>query len=56
MTAWRGVTSGDSHPELLQELQADFRHLDRGITFDYSNQGGMNLIYMLPGNRINWLW
>lgn len=56
MTAWRGVVLGHQQPELLRKLQADFCNLEKGIIFDYSTLGGMNLIYMLPGNRINWLW
>ena len=50
------MVPGDQHPELLKKLQDDFQNLERGIIFDYSSLGGMNLIYMLPGNRINWLW
>ena len=56
MIAWRGVVKGDEHPELLQQLKADFGNLDRGIIFDLSPSKCMNLIYLLPGNRINWLW
>ena len=56
MIAWRGVVDGSSHPELLQALIEDYEHLDRGIIFDISSDCCMNLIYLLPGNRINWLW
>ena len=56
MIAWRGVLQGDEYPELLQRLHADLPHLHNGIIFDLSTLGGMNLIYMLPGNRVNWLW
>lgn len=55
MIAWRGVVDGNSHPKLLQQLQADFRHLGNAIIFDIGNNC-MNLIYLLPGNLINWLW
>ena len=47
---------GDEHPELVERLHKDFPNLHKGIIFDLSTQGGMNLIYMLPGNRVNWLW
>lgn len=55
MVAWRGVVDGDAHPELLQELKADFTTLGNGIIFDIADRC-MNLIYMIPGNKINWLW
>ena len=55
MVAWRGVLDGNMHPELLAELKADFTTLDNGIIFDIADRC-MNLIYMIPGNRINWLW
>lgn len=55
MIAWRGVVDGNAHPELLKELQADFTTLGKGIIFDIADRC-MNLIYMIPGNRINWLW
>ncbi len=56
MIAWRGVVKGDEHPELVKRLQADYKNLEQGAIFDLSTSGGMNLIYMLPGNRVNWLW
>lgn len=55
MIAWRGVADGNAHPELLAELKADFKTLGNGIIFDIADRC-MNLIYMIPGNRINWLW
>ena len=55
MVAWRGVVHGNTHPELLAELKADFTALGNGIIFDIADRC-MNLIYMIPGNRINWLW
>lgn len=55
MVAWRGVVDGNTHPELLAELKADLTTLGNGIIFDIANRC-MNLIYMIPGNRINWLW
>lgn len=55
MVAWRGVVDGNAHPELLQELKADFTTLGNGIIFDIAERC-MNLIYMIPGNKINWLW
>ena len=55
MIAWRGVVDGNAHPDLLKELQADFTTLGSGIIFDIADRC-MNLIYMIPGNRINWLW
>ena len=55
MVAWRGVADGNAHPELLEELKADFTTLGNGIIFDIADRC-MNLIYMIPGNRINWLW
>lgn len=55
MVAWRGVCDGNAHPELLAELKADFKTLGNGIIFDIADRC-MNLIYMIPGNRINWLW
>jgi len=55
MVAWRGVCDGNAHPELLAELKADFETLGNGIIFDIADRC-MNLIYMIPGNRINWLW
>ncbi len=56
MIAWRGVVDGNKHPALLEALSADFLTLDKGIIFDISSDCCMNLIYLLPGNRINWLW
>ena len=55
MVAWRGVADGNAHPELLKELKEDFTTLGNGIKFDITDRC-MNLIYMIPGNRINWLW
>lgn len=55
MVAWRGVCDGNAHPELLAELKGDFETLGNGIIFDIADRC-MNLIYMIPGNRINWLW
>ena len=55
MIAWRGVVNANDHPELMEALQADFKYLGNGIIFDIGNDC-MNLIYMLHGNLINWLW
>ena len=56
MIAWRGVVNGNEHPDLLQALMTDFTNLEHAITFDISSDCCMNLIYLLPGTRINWLW
>ena len=56
MIAWRGVVEGDSHPQLLEALHADYTNLHRGLIFDISPACCMTVLYMLPGNRINWLW
>ena len=56
MIAWRGVVDGHRHPEILKALMEDFTNLDRAIIFDISSDYSMNLIYLLPDNRINWLW
>lgn len=56
MIAWRGVVDGHQHPEILKALMEDFTNLDCAIIFDISSNCSMNLIYLLPGNRINWLW
>ena len=56
MIAWRGVVDGHRHPEILQALMEDYTNLDHAIIFDICSKCSMNLIYLLPGNRINWLW
>ena len=46
----------EQHPELVRKLKADFANLERAITYDISPGYGENVIYMLPGDRINWIW
>ncbi|KAK9808380.1 hypothetical protein WJX73_008898 [Symbiochloris irregularis] len=55
MIAWRGVVDASTQPQLLQKLQEDFHHLGNAIIFDIG-MDCMNLIYMLPGALINYLW
>ncbi|KAK9814697.1 hypothetical protein WJX72_010067 [[Myrmecia] bisecta] len=55
MIAWRGVVDGAEEAELLAWLMRDNPNLACGINFDIAHRN-MNLIYLLPGNRINWLW
>ena len=55
MIAWRGVVEAAKEPQLYRDLCREYRHLGKGIIFDLAPHE-MALTYMIPGNRINWLW
>ena len=47
---------GSKHPEVVKNLKADCHNLERAITYDMSPGRGETVVYMLPGDRINWIW
>ena len=55
MLAWRGVVDGNENPELMAQLEAEYKHLGNGNTFDIATSS-MGLVHKLPNNRVNWLW